>query len=91
MTQYQEHILALESLCTIAEKHPRIKAISLSGDGLVALELFEAAPREVKTTPPRKDVSPPRPQSKRELIAAMRRAKAGFADGEPEPQPEDAE
>lgn len=90
MTQYQEHILALESLCMIAEKHPRIKAISLSGDGLVALELFEPAPREVKTTSPLME-SPPRPQSKRELIAAMRRAKAGFADGEPESQPEDAE
>lgn len=80
MTDFQDHILALERLCTLSCRHRNVKAISLSADGLVAVEFFEL-PTPASPALPQREPAPSRAQSKRELIAAMRRAKAGVDDG----------
>lgn len=71
----------LRSICELSTRYP-IKGVSLDGEALVHVEFHD------RPAPPAARAAPQRQRTERDLIAEMRRAKAGLHEPEAEPDDE---
>jgi hypothetical protein len=72
----------LRDICELSLRYPHLTGVSISGGGLVSVEFHERAPA------PSPRAQAPRQRTERDLIAAMRRNKAGAHEREPDPDDE---
>ena len=72
----------IRDICELSMRYPHLKGAQISGSVLVSVEFHERGPA------PAPRAQAPRQRTERDLIAEMRRAKAGLHEPEAEPDDE---